>query len=199
MDKIEKKLYKKLLFNTRYTVRRYFIDKFYYKELSNLPSSKIVIDVGGKRAKKKGLFNVDEYFKKVLYVNIDKSVEPDFVCDANNMPFKSEYADIVICSDMLEHTQDPIGAIREIYRVLKKGGKAYICVPFNTHLHNEPEDYGRPTKYFWKKVFEETGFKNITIRNQGNIYAVKANMLRAEFKQLRRNKRSTARLLLSPH
>ena len=97
-------------------------------------------------------------------MNIDKSVEPDFVCDANNMPFKSEYADIVICSDMLEHTQDPIGAIREIYRVLKKGGKAYICVPFNTHLHNEPEDYGRPTKYFWKKVFEETGFKNITIR-----------------------------------
>ncbi|MDH4227203.1 MAG: class I SAM-dependent methyltransferase [Deltaproteobacteria bacterium] len=44
-------------------------------------------------------------------------------------PFKDSEFDIVICEQVLEHLVDPAAALREISRVLKKGGLAIIGVP----------------------------------------------------------------------
>ena len=43
--------------------------------------------------------------------------------------FKDETFDVVICSEVLEHLYDPMIAIKEAYRVLKKGGKYIVTVP----------------------------------------------------------------------
>lgn len=43
--------------------------------------------------------------------------------------FKDETFDAVICSEVLEHLYDPKIAIREAYRVLKKGGKYIVTFP----------------------------------------------------------------------
>lgn len=43
--------------------------------------------------------------------------------------FKDEMFDVVICTEVLEHLYDPLLAIEEAYRVLKKGGKYIATVP----------------------------------------------------------------------
>ncbi|MBA2506724.1 MAG: methyltransferase domain-containing protein [Thermoleophilaceae bacterium] len=46
--------------------------------------------------------------------------------DAGDLPLPDEDADGVFCSNLLEHTPDADAVIREIERVLKPGGWAYI-------------------------------------------------------------------------
>lgn len=46
--------------------------------------------------------------------------------DAAHMPFPDESFDFVVCRAAFKNFSDPIGAIDEIYRVLKPGGKASI-------------------------------------------------------------------------
>jgi len=46
-----------------------------------------------------------------------------------DMPFEDEYFDIVISTEVIEHTHDPQKAIQEMYRVLKKKGILILTVP----------------------------------------------------------------------
>lgn len=43
---------------------------------------------------------------------------------------KTPQFEVVICSECLEHLEDDVAALREIERVLKKGGLAVITVPY---------------------------------------------------------------------
>jgi ubiquinone/menaquinone biosynthesis C-methylase UbiE len=54
------------------------------------------------------------------------------VADAANIPFKNNTFDIVVCSEVLEHTLSPKKIIKELWRVLKENGMAIISIP------NEP-------------------------------------------------------------
>lgn len=49
--------------------------------------------------------------------------------DTCKLEFKNNFFDIIICSEVLEHLKDPQAAMKEIYRVLKKGGLAIISTP----------------------------------------------------------------------
>lgn len=40
--------------------------------------------------------------------------------------------DSVVCSEVLEHTEDPARGLENIYNILKPGGRAYINVPVNS-------------------------------------------------------------------
>ena len=48
--------------------------------------------------------------------------------------------------------------MKEADRVLKKGGYAIYTVPLFWHLHEEPRDFYRYTKYGFKYLFEKNGF-----------------------------------------
>ena len=54
--------------------------------------------------------------------------------DLTNLSYKNNFFDLIICNHVLEHIQDDNKAIFEMYRVLKKGGKAIITVPINEKL-----------------------------------------------------------------
>ncbi len=45
------------------------------------------------------------------------------------LPFKKNYFDVVLCTDVIEHTPDPLYAVRELSSVIKKGGLLIITVP----------------------------------------------------------------------
>lgn len=51
------------------------------------------------------------------------------VASADNLPFKDETFDIVLCTEVMEHMDDPVKALDEIYRVTKEGGKVIITTP----------------------------------------------------------------------
>ena len=49
--------------------------------------------------------------------------------DALRLPFADATFDVVICSEVLEHLPDYRGALREILRVLRPGGRLAVSVP----------------------------------------------------------------------
>ncbi len=49
--------------------------------------------------------------------------------DALALPYADNTFDRVICSEVMEHIPDDLGAMRELYRVLKVGATAAITVP----------------------------------------------------------------------
>jgi ubiquinone/menaquinone biosynthesis C-methylase UbiE len=50
--------------------------------------------------------------------------------DVHDIPFDENTFDIAMCNHVMEHVNDDIKAMSEIYRVLKPGGWAIIQVPF---------------------------------------------------------------------
>ena len=99
----------------------------------------------------------------------------DVKMDVQDMPFKNEEFDVVICNHVFEHVPDDRKAMSEVYRVLKKEGFAIMFVPMDLSLENTFEDltvtdpaereklfhqkdhlrlYGRD----YTKILEQTGF-----------------------------------------
>lgn len=79
-------------------------------------------------------------FKYKEYICIDKFMPgysyPDYTVDMDllNLNFQSNYFDLVICNHVLEHIDDDIAAMKELFRVLKPGGKAILQVPVASNL-----------------------------------------------------------------
>jgi ubiquinone/menaquinone biosynthesis C-methylase UbiE len=65
--------------------------------------------------------------------------------DGKNFPLSDNSMDGFICTEVLEHTQEPEKLIAEIYRVLKIGGIGIVTVPWSARYHYIPYDYYRFT------------------------------------------------------
>jgi SAM-dependent methyltransferase len=69
-------------------------------------------------------------FPQVRYVSVDlNSPLADVKADITDLPFPDDSHDLVVCLHVLEHVPDDRQAIRELFRVLRPGGKAVIQVP----------------------------------------------------------------------
>jgi SAM-dependent methyltransferase len=88
----------------------------------------------------------------------------DVFSTAYAIPFKSESFDTILCTDVLEHLEEPGLALAEAYRVLKPGGCAIYTVPLFWHLHEEPYDYYRFTGYGLNYLFTKNGFEVVEIK-----------------------------------
>ena len=86
--------------------------------------------------------------ERVDYKVLDKvpDYHPDIVGDIHALPLGNSSIDAVICMSVLEHVEDPLLAVREIYRVLKPNGYAFLYVPFLYYYHAEKSYY----KDFWR-------------------------------------------------
>ena len=67
---------------------------------------------------------------------------------------ESDYFDVVLCLDTLEHVRDPFRAMEQMYGVLKLGGAFLASTPFLKNLHGE--EYGD----YWR--FTRQGLKVLT-------------------------------------
>ncbi len=52
------------------------------------------------------------------------------------LPFEAAIFDVVLCYDVLEHLFSPERVLAEIHRVLRPGGKAFLCVPNTLNAFN---------------------------------------------------------------
>lgn len=92
-----------------------------------------------------GLGNVsavlERAFPSATVVGVDLSTErlltarrngvgsPVAVSDVGRLPLPSDAVDTVLCSEVLEHVDDPRDALRELHRVLRPGGTLVVTVP----------------------------------------------------------------------
>lgn len=169
---------KSALHDIHTSMRRYYIDTFYFREAIHFQKDWRVLDVGGHKTENRGCFKLSNCGVQSCILNLGADFLPDVQANAEVMPFPTSTFDAVICSEMLEHVLDPTPILREIQRVLKPGGKLLLCVPFLYRMHAEPGDFARYTHHFWQQRFMEIGFDDIVIERQGLYWSVLVDMLR---------------------
>jgi len=127
-----------------------------------------VLDVGCGRKPYRKFLKCREY----IGMDINEKVNPDIIGKVTNIPFDDETFDAVICTEVLEHLQEPSSGLKEIRRVLKKNGILYITVPMSWCLHYEPTDYYRFTKYGLTYLLENNSFEVIKLERIGGLFSL---------------------------
>jgi len=72
------------------------------------------------------------------------------LCQYNDRLIPTSFFDWVLCTEVLERVVDPFAAVRELNRLLKPGGHAFITTSFNVAV-------GGPSPDFWR--FTEHGLR----------------------------------------
>lgn len=104
--------------------------------ISGLPLDGLGLNIGA------GKTQLDSRIKNL---EIDPGDSIDYVGSVENIPCADGMFDLVVTQEVLEHVQSPFLAVKEIHRVLKNGGYAYIQLPFVIGFHPCPNDYWRFT------------------------------------------------------
>jgi SAM-dependent methyltransferase len=162
-----------------YSLRRYVVDQYYLSEVASLAAGRLILDLGGTKVGKRGVFNIDSFDHQVINLNISPLKSPDLLGNAASLPFGNNTFDVVICSELLEHVHEPIESLIEIYRVLKPDGVLLATIPFIYPHHPDPNDYLRYTEQFLQLQMEMIGYTQIAIETQGGFWSVFADMVRA--------------------
>jgi SAM-dependent methyltransferase len=157
------------------------------KELEKLIKGSIIsdtdkwVDVGcGERP-------YEAFFPNKTYIGVDVETSgrdkhlknPDYFYDGKILPFEENSIDGVLSTQVLEHVLSPEQYLKEIYRVLKPGGKLIISTPFVWQEHEIPYDFIRWTSFGIKHDLQNCGFqkiKNIKINKSIEASAMIFNM-----------------------
>lgn len=139
-----------------------------------------VLDVGAgsvvEKNRRAGEYRLAERYAQLVqkrgYWGLD--VEPGanvrLVGDAHKLPIASESLDGVIMVSVLEHLYDPLRAVGQVARVLKRGGVFFSYAPFYHPYHASPHDYFRFTEEGYRHLLRD--FERIEIVSGGNYLAV---------------------------
>jgi SAM-dependent methyltransferase len=149
--------------------RRQIIEGFLTRICSSIPGQPRILDVGcGTGA------NLEMLSRFGDAEGIDVSQEALTFCrerglsnvrwgEAERIPFEDKTFDLVTAFDVVEHLDDDVGGLKEIYRVLRPGGRALLFVPAFMFLWGVQDDVShhrrRYTRSNLKRAVEAAGFK----------------------------------------
>lgn len=101
-----------------------------------------------------------QFFLKsqVLTADIDEKSGANYIidiCQNNEEKIASATFDIIVCTEVLEHTLNPFLAIKEIHRLLKRGGVLLMSTPFDFRIHGPLPDCWRFTEHGIKALLKK--------------------------------------------
>ena len=118
-----------------------------------------ILDVGC-GSNPEGTHNLDLYVGETPHHkhNINPEKLPNFKQgNAENLPYEDDEFDLTILSHVLEHTENPMEVIKELYRV---SSRAIIRVPNNPTMKEHPEHL-----YSWSK----TSLRNLLLKTWESV------------------------------
>lgn len=139
-------------------------------DLWNEVNNTRILSWAAKKGAKVYGIDISSYLVQKTKENFEKEgLKGEFiVCDMRDLKLPNNHFDFIYTMGTLEHVHDYEVAVREIYRVLKPGGKAIIGVP------NKLDPFLRPILVVW--------FMNNFLG--GYLYEPEHSFTRAEFSML---------------
>ena len=138
----------------------------FLQEAAETHAGGVLVDIGCGRKPWRGIF--EAYVSQHLGVDLADSIhgtqDVDFAGTAYETGLPNAHANTVLCTEVLEHLEEPQLAIREMHRILSPGGTVILTVPFFWPIHEAPRDFYRYTEYGLRHLFEKGGFEIIEIR-----------------------------------
>lgn len=133
-------------------------------EFCNKELKGIVLDIGGGR--NPDYFDYFNTSKVKKIIPIDGSIS-EINFENDEIPYDNDYADSVVCINLLEHIFNFQFVSNEIFRVMKPDGILFGAVPYLINYHPDPHDYFRYSKESLCLILSKSGFKNIEIVELG--------------------------------
>ncbi len=89
---------------------------------------KTALDVGCREGIQSKLLEKKGY--RVISIDIEKDYDKCRIVDVNKkLPFKNKSFDLIWCSEVIEHLDNPEKSVREFKRILKKNGDLILTTP----------------------------------------------------------------------
>ncbi|MCI5180376.1 MAG: methyltransferase domain-containing protein [Candidatus Electrothrix sp. AW3_4] len=102
--------------------------------ISRIASKDRILDIGGRNQQSKSNRRLRQLStnprSKIVSTDVVSDYKPDIVDDIASSNIESESFDSIYCSSILQFVTDCDAAIKNMYRILAKGGELYIYVPF---------------------------------------------------------------------
>lgn len=138
----------------------------FLEEFAAVHASGTLVDVGCGQKPYRKVFEsyVSQHIGVDLIESAGNNSSIDVVATAYHTALKDSSCDIVLCTEVLEHLETPLIAIREMARILTKGGIVLLTAPFFWPIHEAPRDFFRYSEYGLRYLFEQGGFEIIEIR-----------------------------------
>lgn len=153
-------------------IGRWHITRFVQDVARSLPPGASILDAGA------GECVYKRYFGHCGYASVDYAVGEaawnyknlDFVARLDDLPMADSSFDAVLCTQVLEHLELPRESVRELFRVLKPGGRLFLTAPMAHPEHQTPFDYFRFTSYGLRSICEKAGFVDVQVRAFGGMF-----------------------------
>lgn len=116
------------------------------------------------------------------YVGVDVVAHPDadLVGTIEDLPVEDGAFDLVLCTQVLEHCDDPARAVSELRRVLAPGGRVLASTHGVQWYHPSPVDYWRWTHEGLKRLFSvNADWASLAVEPSGGTAACLAMLVGA--------------------
>ena len=158
-------------------------DQWLQKVLRELSAGQRILDAGAGELQYKRFCEHLEYVSqdfgqyngkgdsRGLQRQIWDNTKLDIISDITNIPVSNESFDVIMCNEVLEHIPEPISAIKEFSRIIRKGGELILTAPVCSLTHFAPYFfYNGYSRYFYERILPKNGFEIVELTYNGNWF-----------------------------
>lgn len=143
------------------------------RQVPPLAPGGLALDVGSESSPYRQLLEASRFQCRTLDIPGSKA---DFIGTAENTQLPDESFDLLICTQVLEHCDNPWKVLSEMHRIVRPGGSLILSAPHVWFFHPHPADHWRFTQQGIVRLCEDNGFRVRTLLSQGGSLAAGAQV-----------------------
>ena len=153
------------------------------KQLKRIPAGSRILDAGaGEQQYRKFCSHLQyvsqdfaaydpEQLKTGLQMNTWDYGKLDIISDILSIPEPDQSFDAILCTEVFEHIPEPVAALHEFSRLLKRGGKLILTAPFTSMTHFAPYYFATGfSGFFYEHHLPKAGMAPEEISFNGNYF-----------------------------